>query len=279
MRKTRRHVLGQHFLANRSLLQKIVSIIDPREDDLIIEIGAGKGALTRPLAEKAGKVVAVEKDRTLIPCLESLGTPNIEIIEADVLAVDLPGLIRTWKGLSRNTKIAGNLPYSISSPLLFRILEARDYFSEAFFLLQKEVAERIAAGPGTKKYAPLSIFFQNEFVTRIEISVSPGSFSPPPSVDSALISLKKRETSLFSPADGGDFREFVKTAFAHRRKILWKNLRRLDIRPDRLEAAREKLGLDRAARAEELSIGQFAGLYRLLREEKPPGQTNPRGRS
>ncbi|MDD8014097.1 MAG: 16S rRNA (adenine(1518)-N(6)/adenine(1519)-N(6))-dimethyltransferase RsmA [Acidobacteriota bacterium] len=278
MRKTKRRVLGQHFLANRSLLRKIVSIIDPGKDDLVIEIGAGKGALTMPLAEKAGKVVAVEKDRTLIPHLESLGMPNIEIIEADILAVDLPGLILRRKGLLRNAKFAGNLPYSISSPLLFRILEARDHFSEAFFLLQKEVAERIAAGPGTKKYAPLSIFFQNEFVVKVEISVSPGSFSPPPRVDSALISLKKRETPLFSPADGRDFSEFVKAAFAQRRKILWKNLRRLDILPARLDAAREKLGLDRAARAEELSIGQFAGLYRLLREETTPGPTNPPGR-
>jgi 16S rRNA (adenine1518-N6/adenine1519-N6)-dimethyltransferase len=258
---TRRRALGQHFLKSQAVLKKIIRRISPQEQDLIIEIGAGKGALTFPLAEKAGKVIAIEKDPTLIPSLQKKNIPNLTILEKDILKVDFHELLKKQKNSKTNLKLAGNLPYSLSSPLLFKVLEEKELFSECVFLLQKEVAERLCAHPGSKAYAPVSILFQIHFLIQLHFTVSPSCFSPPPKVDSALISLKKRERPLFSLENEELFRDFLKGAFKHRRKILRNNLEKLNIPLSSIDKAYLKFGIEKTTRAEQLPISRFVDLF------------------
>jgi 16S rRNA (adenine1518-N6/adenine1519-N6)-dimethyltransferase len=264
MKRTRRHALGQHFLASRSVLQKIVRVIAPAKTDVIIEIGAGKGALTFALAEEAGHVTAIEKDPSLLPFLREKEGPRLTVLEADVLDADFREVLKRAGARPGEAKLVGNLPYSISSPILFKALESKALFARCVFLIQKEVAERVCARPRSKDYAPLSILVQNAFEARLEFKVSPGSFSPPPRVDSAVISLTKRAQLLYPVADEVRFRALLWAAFAHRRKFLVKNLEMSGIARARVEEAYRLLGLAGNTRAEELSIGQFAALFRAL---------------
>lgn len=262
MYRSRRQALGQHYLANRGVLHKIAAAIDPRPEDLIVEIGPGQGALTRLLAAGAGRVVAIEKDERLVPSLREAMPPNVEIVPGDILRTDLAA-IGAQAGV-RALRLVGNVPYSISSPLLFRVLDERALLSDCVFLLQKEVAERITAGPGTKNYAPLGILLQNEFVARVAFTVAPGSFSPPPKVQSALLVLKRRPAPLHPGAAEEPYRQFLRAAFAERRKMLWKNLSRRAT-PAALEGAFAALGLARNVRAEELAPGILFALFEALR--------------
>lgn len=266
-KRTKRRALGQHFLKNQAVLKKIIHRISPQQDDLIVEIGAGKGALTFPLAEKAGKIIAIEKDSALIPDLRKRAKPHLKILEEDILRLNFQGLLDEEKPDKGKIKLVGNIPYSLTSPLLFRILAERRFFSECIFLLQKEVAERVCAKPGSKKYAPLSILLQIQFLTRLHFIVPPESFSPPPKVDSALISLTKREHPLFIPANEELFRNFLKAAFQHRRKFLQKNLDRLGFTPSLINDAYSKLNLEKNVRPEQLSISQYAELFHFLYEQ------------
>jgi len=262
MYRSRRQALGQHFLSNPGVLRKIAAAIDPKAADVIVEIGAGKGALTMALAAKAGRVVALEKDERLVPALREAMPANVEVVHADALRVDLGGILE--KSGAAGLRLVGNIPYSISSPLLFRVLDERAVLSDCVFLLQKEVAERVTAGPGTKSYAPLGILLQNEFETRIAFTVSPGSFSPPPKVQSALLVLRRRLSPLHHGAAEEPYRAFLRAAFAERRKMLWKNLSRRAT-PAALDAAYGALGLGRNARAEELSPDSLFSLFEALR--------------
>jgi len=256
--------LGQHFLTDRSILRKIVDILDPKKDELIVEVGAGKGALTFPLAERSGKVIAIEKDAGLVPFLRESSRKNIVILEGDVLRVDFRTLVAAETAFPGKVKLAGNLPYSISSPLLFKILEDRDLFLACVFLLQKEVAERLAAQPGSKDYAPLSILFQLHFEIRLRFTLAPGTFSPPPKVQSTLVSLEKRPAPLFVISNEDGFRRFLRAAFAQRRKTLLNNLKSLPFTPSLRQEALRHLGLKETIRGEQLSIGEFVTLFDLL---------------
>jgi 16S rRNA (adenine1518-N6/adenine1519-N6)-dimethyltransferase len=262
MPKSRRHALGQHFLANEGVLRKIVATIDPKPDDVIVEIGAGRGALTSALAAKGAKIIAVEKDERLIPELRQPLPAGVEIVHGDILRIDLVEI--AGKAGVPAVRLVGNIPYSISSPLLFRVLDDRAVISDCVFLLQKEVAERVTAGLGTKSYAPLGILLQNEFEARIAFTVAPGSFSPPPKVQSALLVLKRRPAPLHPGAAEEPYRAFLRAAFAERRKMLWKNLA-LRATPAALEAAYDTLGLQRQARAEELAPDTLYALFSSLR--------------
>jgi len=264
MKKSKRKALGQHFLINRTILNKIVKTIDPQQEDLIIEIGAGKGALTFPLARKAGKVIAIEKEKSFIPILQSRNIPNLTILEKDILRIDFKELIKKGGNSKANVKLVGNLPYSISSPLLFKVFRDKDLFPESIFLLQKQVAERICAKPESKKYAPLSILFQIYFSTKIHFIVTPEAFSPPPRVDSALISLKKRQVPLFPIKDDQFFLKFLKGAFRHRRKILPNNLEKLHFPSPLIEKALQKCKINRDLRPEQLTISQFVTLFNIF---------------
>jgi 16S rRNA (adenine1518-N6/adenine1519-N6)-dimethyltransferase len=262
MYKSRRHALGQHFLANEGVLRKIVAAIDPGPGDVIVEVGAGRGALTARLAERAGRVIAIEKDERLVPALKETMPPNVEVVHGDILKVDLREVLE--KAGAPALRLVGNVPYSISSPLLFRVLDDRELFSDCIFLVQKEVAERITAGPGTKSYAPLGILLQNEFEARIAFLVAPGSFSPPPRIQSALLILRRRAVPLHADAAEEPYRAFLRAAFAERRKMLWKNLARRAT-PAAIAAAYDALGLSRNARAEELAPETLFALFQTLR--------------
>ena len=215
MKKSRRHALGQHFLKNPRILNKIVACISPSGDDTIVEVGAGEGHLTALLAEKAKHIIALEKDPRLMPGLREKKFPNVSLIEADVLSVRLRDIIP----VSRVT-VVGNLPYAISSPFLFKIVEERDVLQAGHFLLQKEVAERVCSSPHSKKYGPLTILLQNYFNPRIAFSLGPGAFSPPPRVDSALLTLLPLAKPLALIQDEPGFRRFLHALFRQRRKTL-----------------------------------------------------------
>lgn len=259
MKKTRRKALGQHFLTNRKTLHQIVEVIAPEAGDLIIEIGAGKGALTFYLAKTEAKIFAIEKDKTLIPYLKKQEFPNLTVLEEDALRVKFGDLLQGRAG-----KIVGNLPYAISSPLMFKVLEEKASVTSCVFLLQKEVAQRVCALPGTKKYAPLSIFFQNDFHTRLHFRVPASSFSPPPRVESALLSLRKRSEPLSLIPHQEGFTKFLKRAFQSRRKKLLNNLKALDIPPSRIKDAYLKCGIEENWRPEQVSLSRFVALYVYL---------------
>jgi 16S rRNA (adenine1518-N6/adenine1519-N6)-dimethyltransferase len=262
---TRRKALGQHFLTSRRVLERIIQVIAPRADDLIVEVGPGRGALTFSLAERCGRLIAVEKDASLIPRLLERKPANVEIVEQDILRVDLAELIGGGPGSGRTVRVVGNLPYSISSPLLFKVLDEKALVSDCVFLLQKEVAERVAARPGSKTYAPISILFQLDFEVRLHFEVAPAAFSPPPRVRSTLISLKKRESPLFPVSDPARWPPFLRTAFAERRKTLLNNLRKLALPAEAVKRALAALSLPENIRAEQVDIGRLVELFKILR--------------
>lgn len=259
MRKSKRKTQGQHFLNDRGTLQRIVEVIDPQPEDVIIEIGAGKGALTFCLVKKKAHIIAIEKDKSLIPYLKKQELANLTVLALDALKVKFKDFVQEKPG-----KIVGNLPYVISSPLLFKVLEERDFISSCVFLLQKEFAQRLCAGPGTKKYAPLSILFHNDFITRLHFLVPASSFSPPPRVESALVSLKKRNQPLFSIPHQEQFVRFLKSVFQSRRKKLSNNLKALEISSSRIRDAYLSCGIEEKFRPEQVSLSQFVSLYTFL---------------
>jgi 16S rRNA (adenine1518-N6/adenine1519-N6)-dimethyltransferase len=256
MKNSKRKALGQHFLTDRKALHRIAEVIAPTAGDLIIEIGAGKGALTFYLTKTEAKIFAIEKDKTLIPHLKKKEFPNLTVIAEDALRVDFGDLLQGRKG-----KIVGNLPYAISTPLMFKVLKERESVTLCVFLLQKEVAHRVCALPGTKKYAPLSILFQNDFEARVHFTVPASSFSPSPRVESALISLRKRPEPLSLIPHREGFVKFLKDAFRSRRKKLSNNLKALEISPSRIKNAYLACGIEEKWRPEQLSLSRFVALY------------------
>ncbi len=262
MKKSKRHELGQHFLQSPGILSKITQCVSPQKEDIIIEIGAGKGNLTGLLAEKAKKVIAIEKDAALIPILKNKQYPNVEIWHGDVLKVDFEALFQ-----NHPVKAVGNLPYSISTPLLSKILTERRLFSACFFLLQKEVGERICAREGSKKYAPVSIFAQNHFFTRVEFSVSPGSFAPSPKVHSVFISMKKRQKPCFPINDEESFTHFIYSLFRGRRKKLKNNLKNQGLSPQWIERALQTSQIEKNLRPEQVTLEQYVKLYHCVKQE------------
>ena len=257
-KRSRRHALGQHYLHNPRIIAKIIECISPEENDMIIEIGAGKGVLTEPLIEKAGNVIAIEKDPALIPHLKRIKKKNLDILQKDILELDLQSITK------RKTKWVGNLPYSLSSRILFKVLTEKENIAECHFLLQKEVAERICAAPGSKKFAPLSIFIQNHFQCRLRFTIAPGSFSPPPKVDSTFISLLKRKQARYPIESERRFQDFVHTAFQQRRKKITNNLKLLNLPYSEIEKALLECSIDGGLRPEQISLSQYVHLFHQL---------------
>ena len=263
-RDRKRRVLGQHFLNSPGVLKKIVEAVAPAADDLVVEIGPGKGAMTFLLAERAGRVVAIEKDSEMLPFLKEKAVPNLTIIEGDVLDCDFAGLLSTYGEPHQKAILAGNLPYSISTPLLFKLLEDRAEFARCVFLVQKEVSERICARPGCKAYSPLSILLQIRFAAAIRFAVHPGSFTPPPRVESALVTLDARPEPLVPIANEQRFVKFLKSAFRQRRKTLWNNLAAAGWPAAAMERAFAEHELAASIRPEQVEIAKFASLLDRL---------------
>jgi len=252
---------GQHFLHEKRYIERIVSAISPRTDDFVVEIGPGEGALTLPLLAAAHKLTAIELDTDLIPDLQAraAGVGELSIIHSDVLKVDFTALAHRH-GVER-LRIAGNLPYYISSPILFHCVEHAPAIQDMHFMLQKEVVDRMAAEPGSKVYGRLSVMLQ--LACRVEplFVVPPGAFRPPPKVDSAVVRLIPLSKDQLPDADPERIHAIVKAAFAQRRKTLGNALKNVMDAPSILAA-----DVDPKARAETLSPQDYVRLARVVME-------------
>jgi len=249
---------GQHFLHEKRYIESIVSAISPRPNDVVVEIGPGEGALTLPLLAAAGKLTAIELDTDLIPDLKARAATvgELEVIHADVLKVDFTALARE-RGVEK-LRVAGNLPYYISSPILFHCVEHAGAIEDMHFMLQKEVVDRMAAEPGSKVYGRLSVMLQ--LVCRIEplFEVPPGAFRPPPKVDSAVVRMVPLPPERLPQADPARLYAVVKAAFAQRRKTLSNALKQV------MDAeAIRSADVDPKARAEALSPADFVRLAQV----------------
>ena len=262
---------GQNFLIDRRVLERIIEGAGISKEDVVLEIGPGIGTLTQALCEAAGHVIAVEIDRDMIPLLEEnlSGYENYEIINEDVLKLDLEMLIRE-RGLgSRPLRVAANLPYYITTPIIMQLLESRIPAKTITVMVQKEVADRMQAAPGTADYGALSLAVQYYADARISAKVPPNCFIPRPNVDSAVITLERYEAPPVEVKDEVHLFRLIRAAFAQRRKTLanaLKNDPSLGLDREQVEAALARLGLNADIRGERLSLQQFAALSDLLQE-------------
>lgn len=250
--------LGQCFLCDDRFVQQIVDAAEVLPGDFIVEIGAGLGTLTSALAEKAMKVIAIERDRDLVKVLgaELGGWPNIEILEIDALDFD-------FKKLPAPVKVVGNIPYNISSPLLFYLLDNSVKITRATIMLQREVADRLAAKPGSRCYGIPSIMFRQKSVVRCCFEVPSSAFVPKPRVNSAVVSIEMRPSPLVD-VDDELFRRTVRASFSARRKTLRNALARSFSR-ERVEEALRQTGIDGGRRGETLAVEEFGALAHYLK--------------
>lgn len=259
--------LGQNFLMDQHIVDQIIKGSNIDEASLVIEIGPGLGVLTAAAAKKAGKVVAIEIDKKLLPILkETLGEyPNVEVIQGDILKTDLlPILEQNQKVGGRNResiRVMGNLPYYITTPIIMKLLEERLPLSSITIMMQKEVGERIAAQPGTKAYGALSLAVQY-YATVTQVSkVSREVFFPKPNVDSIVLRLDLRKEAPVSLENEQLFFDVIKAGFSQRRKTLRNTLSGLaGLSREEMEAAMEAAGIDPGRRGETLSMEEFAAL-------------------
>ena len=247
---------GQHFLHDAHILQRIVQAIAPQAGEHMVEIGPGDGALTLPLLRALGRLTVIELDRDLIPRLRAAAVDvgELTLINADVLGVDFGALAK-----GTPLRVVGNLPYNISSPILFHCIDHLHAIRDMHFMLQKEVVERMAAAPGSKVYGRLSVMLQ--LACRVEplLEVPPAAFRPPPKVDSAVVRLTPRAPSERPSVDPETIARVVRAAFGQRRKTLANALR--DVASvEQISAA----GIDPRNRAEQLAPAEFVALAALL---------------
>jgi len=259
--------LGQCFLTDLSVMQKIVEIADIKDDETVIEIGSGLGIMTTLMAGKAGHVNAIEIDGKLVAILEEQlkDYNNVDIIQGDILKYDF--IPSAGEGIDKKIKILGNIPYSISSPILFHILEHRNNISMAVLMMQKEVADRLCAVPGTKAYGIPSVLFGLYTTISRELSVSPTCFYPEPEVTSTVVKMLINKEQLCHVEDHILFPRLVRAAFSQRRKTLFNNLKNTHWQgydSSRIQNVMRDLGIGEKRRAEELSIQEFATICNAL---------------
>lgn len=251
-----RKSLGQNFIKDSQVLERIGEIANLSKEDEVLEIGAGLGALTLFLGQKVRRVIAIEKDRRLIDKLKETVShlKNVEIIPEDALRVEFGRFY--WE---ERIKVVSNLPYSISSPILIKLLEERELFSLLVLMVQREVGERITALPGSRTYGSISILIQTYMNASIELLVHPEAFWPRPKVDSVVIKLVPLPNPRIAVPDEKLFRSIVRAAFSSRRKILSNSLCSL-LSKERVEEILRLSGIDGKRRAETLSIEEFGRL-------------------
>lgn len=262
--RAKRH-FGQNFLADARLAERIAELCMSGDAQAVTEIGAGTGALTAPLLERARLVVAIERDRDLVPLLnarfeEQIRAGRLVVEEADAKTVDL---FRHHHLEPNRVVLAGNLPYQLTGPLMRRVCDLKASMKHAVFLVQLEVAGRLTAQPATPAYGALSVFVQNYFEAKREFVVRPGAFYPQPSVDSAVVTLTPRARSI--AADTPLFQKLVKAAFEQRRKTLrnaWRSLGGIDA--VQLEEAARIAGVPLDWRGERLGVAEFSSMARAL---------------
>ncbi|MCW8844350.1 MAG: 16S rRNA (adenine(1518)-N(6)/adenine(1519)-N(6))-dimethyltransferase RsmA [Gammaproteobacteria bacterium] len=252
---------GQHFLQDQQVIDQIIRAIDPQPGERLLEIGPGLGAITLPLLRRTGAMMAVELDRDVIPRLiaSTKGLGELTIFQADALRFDF----REAAGTEGKLRLLGNLPYNISTPLLFHFLEQKDCVQDMHFMLQKEVVDRMAAGPGSKTYGRLSVMLQAAATVEQLFDIGREAFSPPPKVNSSFVRLVPYVSPPFPIKDYKMFAFLVVTAFSQRRKTLRNSLKTL-LDSDQIELA----GVNPAARAETLEPEQFAQLASLINSDE-----------
>jgi 16S rRNA (adenine1518-N6/adenine1519-N6)-dimethyltransferase len=262
-----KQALGQHFLIDKGIAQKIVRLADLGADDLVIEIGPGMGVLTFLMLPLVKKVIAVELDQGMADYLREKGEGKalLTVIRQDVLGFDFAKVARE---AGRRFKVVANLPYNISTAVVFRLLESREFFSHLTLMLQREVAQRIIASPGGKAYGLLSIFTQLYTAPKIMMRVPPEAFYPSPKVESAVVMFEVLERPRVAIEDEGFFKKVVKAAFAQRRKTLLNALKGspLPLGPrEKIAEALATAGIDPRRRAETLDLAEFQRLAAALK--------------
>lgn len=261
--------LGQNFLTDFNVVKKIVNTADVGQEDVVIEVGPGIGTMTLELAKKAKKVIAIEIDKRLIPALEDnlSGFSNVQIINMDIMKADINAITSEYD--SSNIKVVANLPYYITTPIIMKFLEEDTKADMMVFMIQKEVARRIVAEPGTKDYGALSVAVQYYSKPEKAFDVPPHCFIPQPDVDSAVIKLIINKEPPVKLLDKGMFFKTVKCSFAQRRKTLINalyNTGGLNKSKEEIKEILKSMGVDENTRGEMLSIQQFAMLSNLLYE-------------
>jgi 16S rRNA (adenine1518-N6/adenine1519-N6)-dimethyltransferase len=255
---------GQHFLVNSDVAEKIVALADLGPDDVVVEIGPGTGALTADLVRRAGRTIAIESDRKLAALVrETIDSDRLEVVTGDALRYDYQALGSSAGG---RLKVVANLPYNISTPLIFRLLDAHQVIERIVLMLQKEVALRLSAAPGTKEYGALTISASLFADISVALSVGRGNFYPRPKVDSAVVVFEIRKDPRADVGDVDTFSRVVRAAFTSRRKTLRNALRALLGRDaaERVDQIGIRSGIDLGRRGETCSVEEFAMLARAV---------------
>lgn len=255
---------GQHFLKDRNIIRKVIDGAGVSKEDVVLEIGPGLGDMTALLAQRAKRVIAVELDRELYSLLAEKfeGDKKVELISADILKFDIRGL---FEKIGEKFKVVANLPYNISTPVLFRLFEGKDYISSMTLMFQKEVADRLVARPCTKDYGILSVHAQLYTAPSLLFKVPPHAFTPPPTVDSAVVRLEVLAEPSVKADNEKLMLKMVKAAFGQRRKTLLNALSSgLKMPKEDVEAALEKAEIDSSRRGETLNLSEFCAISNEL---------------
>ncbi len=253
--------LSQHFLVNRGLCQRIVDLAELSPADRVVEIGPGRGALTELLLDRAGEVWVIEVDAALVRHLHGRfgDRPALHLVNGDALRYP-------FEQMAAPFKVVANLPYAVASPILIRLLEARRSIPRMVLMFQREVAERLIATPGTRRYGVLSIIAQLYAEITLRTIVAPGSFRPRPKVESAVVTVVPRPQPLIPIRDDAAFIRLVHHGFAHRRKTLFNNLKYIPLTTEQCQDLLREAGIDPQRRPETLSIEEWGRLSQGCRE-------------
>jgi 16S rRNA (adenine1518-N6/adenine1519-N6)-dimethyltransferase len=260
--------LGQSFLVDVNIIEKIIMTAKFEKEDIVVEIGAGIGVMTALIAKIVKNIIAVELDRFMIEILQAelSDRSNIQIMEQDILQLDFSRLRLDMK-LPR-VKVVGNIPYNISSPILFHLLEHKEHFLSIIVMLQKEVAERLIATPGTKAYGTLSVIFAMYFEISMQFNIPSKCFYHQPKVDSTVLRMIVRKKPLMALKNPELFRYIVRLAFGHRRKTLFNNIKNSDLisftSPREVSTILENIGINGERRGETLTVEEFGHLSNAL---------------
>jgi 16S rRNA (adenine1518-N6/adenine1519-N6)-dimethyltransferase len=249
---------GQHFLIDYNIQRKILNVADLQPEERVVEVGPGRGILTKGLLDRGAHVIAIEIDPQMVDFIrKEITDPRLDLVLGDALQYP-------YENIPGRYKVVANLPYYISTPLLFRFLQERQQVDQMILMLQKEVAERLAAGVGKKSYGALSVIFQFYADIQIAFTVSPTCFRPRPQVGSAVIDFKFLPAPRVAVCNEAAFIKVVKGAFSHRRKSLTNSLTDAGFPREQIESALSNMGLDRTRRGETLNLAEFAVLSDLL---------------
>lgn len=257
---------GQNFITDLNLLEKISEAGEVSQDDIILEIGPGAGTLTKILAEKAKHVIAMEIDRTLIPILEEQfnGIQNITLINGDALILDFDQIIKDSFPEAKEYKIIANLPYYITTPLLFKSLENSSLLSQMVVMVQKEVGERLQGKPSTKDYGALTLMANYYAQVQYMFTVSKKIFSPEPEVDSAIVKFTKRDESALNQEEEVFFKKLVRASFSQRRKTFLNSIKSLELDKEEVISFLKDSGYSEKVRGEELPLEIFLAMSRIF---------------